>query len=141
MMNDLTPSEIEALTRAIGNTLSSENAPKSPYDTPDTKKASRVAISNVQFPQLKDEDAGAEDTGKFQEKLKNLEVKLEVVLGRAKIPIYKLLEMKPGTVMTLDKLAGEKVDIECNGKLIAQGEVVIVEENFGVKISEIFENK
>ena len=51
--------------------------------------------------------------------------------------IRKILELGPGAVIQLDKLAGEPVDILANHKLIAKGEVVVIEENFGVRITDI----
>ena len=144
MMHDLTPSEIEALTKAIGNNFSSEDlasTPKSPYDPIESKKFSgtQASISNVQFPQLTEENVRGEEVEKFKEKLKGLDIELDVVLGRAKIPIANLLKLQPGMIMALDKLAGEKVDVEAEGRLIARGEVVVIDENFGVKITEIIE--
>jgi flagellar motor switch protein FliN len=65
----------------------------------------------------------------------NLEVTVE--LGRARKPISEILQLGPGAVIELDKLAGEPVDVLVNGKLVAHGEVVVIDENFGVRITEI----
>ncbi|MEH7356551.1 flagellar motor switch phosphatase FliY [Neobacillus drentensis] len=62
---------------------------------------------------------------------------ITVELGRTKMQIRKILELGPGAVIQLDKLAGEPVDILANHKLIAKGEVVVIEENFGVRITDI----
>ncbi|MDH7481916.1 MAG: flagellar motor switch protein FliN [Armatimonadota bacterium] len=62
---------------------------------------------------------------------------LSVELGRTSIPVRDVLQLGPGSVIELDKLAGEPVDIMVNGKLIARGEVVVVDENFGVRVTEI----
>ncbi len=62
---------------------------------------------------------------------------LSVELGRTNIPVRDVLQLGPGSVIELDKLAGEPVDIMINGKLIARGEVVVIDENFGVRITEI----
>lgn len=53
------------------------------------------------------------------------------------MPIKKILALGPGAVIELDKLAGEPVDILANNKLFAKGEVVVIEENFGVRITDI----
>ena len=68
-----------------------------------------------------------------------LDVPLQVTveLGRTRKLIRDILELSPGSVIELDKLAGEAVDILVNGKLIAKGEVVVIDENFGVRITEI----
>lgn len=65
----------------------------------------------------------------------NLEVTVEI--GRTRMPIRDVLALTAGSIVELDKLAGEKVDVLVNGHLIASGEVVVVEENFGVRITEV----
>jgi flagellar motor switch protein FliN len=65
----------------------------------------------------------------------NLQVAVEI--GRTTLPIKDVLALTPGSIVELDKLAGEKVDILINGRPIAQGEVVVVDENFGVRITDV----
>ena len=60
-----------------------------------------------------------------------------VELGRTKKLIREILELSPGSIIELDKLAGEPVDILVNNRLIAKGEVVVIEENFGVRVTDI----
>jgi flagellar motor switch protein FliN/FliY len=60
-----------------------------------------------------------------------------VELGRSSLTVEEILELGPGSVVELNKLAGEPVDILVNDRLIARGEVVVVDENFGVRITEI----
>lgn len=60
-----------------------------------------------------------------------------VELGRTKKSIQEILEFTPGTIIELDKIAGEPVDVLVNGKFVAKGEVVVIEESFGVRITEI----
>lgn len=69
--------------------------------------------------------------------LKDVPIQVSVELGRTKILIKDLLALSSGSIIELDKLAGEPVDILVNGKLIAKGEVVVIDENFGVRITEI----
>jgi flagellar motor switch protein FliN len=69
--------------------------------------------------------------------LYDIPLEITVELGRTKLQIRKILELGPGAVIQLDKLAGEPVDILANQKLIAKGEVVVIEENFGVRITDI----
>ena len=64
-------------------------------------------------------------------------LRLTVELGRAELPIKKVLELTRGSVIELDKIAGEPVDLLANGKLIAKGEVVVIEDNFGLRITSI----
>jgi len=60
-----------------------------------------------------------------------------VELGKTRKNISEILGITPGSVIELDKMAGEPVDVLVNGKLIAKGEVVVIDENFGVRISEV----
>ena len=68
-----------------------------------------------------------------------LDVPLEVTveLGRTNKSIKEILDFSPGTIIELDKLAGEPVDVLGNGKFVAKGEVVVIEENFGIRLVEI----
>lgn len=68
-----------------------------------------------------------------------MDVPLEVTveLGRANKSIKEILDFSPGTIIELNKLAGEPVDVLVNGKFVAKGEVVVIEENFGIRIVEI----
>ena len=67
----------------------------------------------------------------------DIPVRVTVELGRTRKNISDILNMTPGSVIELDKMAGEPVDILVNGKLVAKGEVVVIDENFGVRITEI----
>ncbi|MGD8163827.1 flagellar motor switch protein FliN [Pantoea sp. FN0307] len=76
----------------------------------------------------------------FSEDLKlilDIPVKMTVELGRTKMTIKELLRLSQGSVVTLDGLAGEPLDILINGYLIAQGEVVVVSDKFGIRITDI----
>lgn len=68
-----------------------------------------------------------------------MDVPLEVTveLGRTKKSIKEILEFAPGTIIELDKIAGEPIDVLVNGKLVAKGEVVVIEESFGVRVTDI----
>ena len=68
-----------------------------------------------------------------------MDVALEVTveLGRTKKSISEVLDFAPGTIIELDKVAGEPVEVFVNGKMVARGEVVVIEESFGVRITEI----
>lgn len=67
----------------------------------------------------------------------DIPVRVTVELGRTRKNIADILNMTPGSVIELDKMAGEPVDVLVNSKLIAKGEVVVIDENFGVRITEI----
>lgn len=72
-----------------------------------------------------------------------MDVPLEVTveLGRTQKSIKDILEFAPGTIVELNKIAGEAIDVLVNGKYVAKGEVVVIEESFGVRITEIIKDK
>jgi len=67
----------------------------------------------------------------------NIPLQVSVELGRAKKEISEILEFNLGTIIVLDKIAGDPVEIVVNGKLIARGEVVVIDDNYGVRITDI----
>jgi flagellar motor switch protein FliN/FliY len=69
--------------------------------------------------------------------LLDIPLKVTVELGRTQKQIKDILELSQGSIIELDKLAGEPVDILVNNKLIAKGEVVVIDENFGVRVTDI----
>ncbi|MFW6249884.1 MAG: flagellar motor switch protein FliN [Alkalispirochaetaceae bacterium] len=92
-------------------------------------------VQSVQFPNL-------QQGGQSQEQgniglLMDVYMEMTVELGRTRKLIKEILGMGEGTIIELDKLAGEPVDILVNHKLIAKGEVVVIDENFGVRVTEI----
>lgn len=93
-------------------------------------------------------DASAQDTvaitdsavANFSEDLNlilDIPVNMTVELGRTKMTIKELLSLSPGSIVSLDGLAGEPLDILINGYLIAQGEVVVISDKFAVRITDI----
>ena len=69
--------------------------------------------------------------------IKDVPLEVTVELGRTSKAISDILDFSPGTIIELDRIAGEPVDVLVNGKLVAKGEVVVIEENFGVRVTEI----
>ena len=70
-------------------------------------------------------------------RLHDVPVELAVEVGRTKMTIREALALGPGSIVTLNRLAGEPVDLLVNGKPIARGEVVVIDEEFGLRISEV----
>ena len=68
-----------------------------------------------------------------------MDVPLDVTveLGRTSKSIQEILDFAPGSIIELNKIAGEPIDVLVNGKYVAKGEVVVIEENFGIRITEI----
>jgi flagellar motor switch protein FliN/FliY len=95
-----------------------------------------VNVQPVQFPNFGGAPyVQADDTN--LNLLLDIPLKVTVELGRTSKQIKEILELSQGSVIELDKLAGEPVDILVNNKLIAKGEVVVIDENFGVRVTEI----
>ena len=93
-------------------------------------------VQSVQFPNLMPPRAGAQESGNIS-LIMDVYMEMTVELGRTRKLIKEILGMGEGTIIELDKLAGEPVDILVNHKLIAKGEVVVIDENFGVRVTEI----
>jgi len=81
--------------------------------------------------------AGADSVMNELDVILDIPVQLSVELGRTKITIKNLLQLAHGSVVELDALAGEPMDVLVNGTLIAQGEVVVVNEKFGIRLTDI----
>jgi flagellar motor switch protein FliN/FliY len=94
------------------------------------------SVQGVQFPAFGGPGAGQSEQGNIG-LLMDVYMEMTVELGRTKKLIKDILGMGEGTIIELDKLAGEPVDILVNHKLIAKGEVVVIDENFGVRVTEI----
>lgn len=69
--------------------------------------------------------------------IRDVPLEVTVELGRTRKAIKEILEFNPGTIIELDKIAGEPIDILVNGKFVAKGEVVVIDENFGVRVTNI----
>ncbi|HWR43157.1 flagellar motor switch phosphatase FliY [Sporomusa sp.] len=106
-----------------------------PAPQPKQQPVQNVAVQPVQFAPLK--PAGIPGTDANIGLIMDVPLQITVELGRTRKLIRDILELTPGSVVELDKLAGEPVDILVNGKLIAKGEVVVIDENFGVRITDI----
>lgn len=72
--------------------------------------------------------------------LMDIPLSISVELGRSKCYVKDLLNLTVGSIVELDRLAGDPVDVLVNGKIFAKGEVVVIDENFGVRIQEILSN-
>ena len=94
---------------------------------------------NVQPVQFQPFNAGINPVAQQENIDLIMDVPLEVTveLGRTSKSIKEILEFGPGTIIELDKIAGEPIDVMVNGKLVAKGEVVVIEESFGIRVTDI----
>jgi len=74
-------------------------------------------------------------------RLHDVSVELAVEVGRTQMTIREALALGPGSIVTLNRLAGEPVDLLVNGKPIARGEVVVIDEEFGLRVTEVLAPK
>lgn len=116
-----------------------QNSQMPPYGMPQhygTPYNRNVNVQPVQFSNLQSPAYGPVDQNNLN-LLMDIPLKVTVELGRTQKQIKDILEMSQGSIIELDKLAGEPVDILVNNKLIAKGEVVVIDENFGVRVTDI----
>ena len=97
--------------------------------------ASNVPVQSAQFTPLSTVPVQINDANIGL--ILDVPLQVNVELGRTKKSIKEILDLTKGSIVELDKLAGEPVDIMVNGKYLAKGEVVVIDENFGVRITEI----
>lgn len=101
-----------------------------------TAETKKVAVQPVEFAPLDNGNARSEMPQNL-ELIMDVPLQITVELGKSRKTIKEILALGPGSVVELDKLAGEPVDVLLNGKLVAKGEVVVIDENFGVRITDI----
>ena len=123
----MTPAEAADWERQMAQELEREKASAARPEETGT-------VQPVHFSQL--EDIGSPREGSI-DMLLDVKLPISVELGRTEMLVKEILEYGPGTVIELNKLAGEPVDVFINGRLIAQGEVVVVDEHFGVRVTNL----
>jgi flagellar motor switch protein FliN/FliY len=99
-----------------------------------------ASVQPASFPDMDGEAAGARQdsvNGSKIDMLMDIPVQVTVVLGNAQKTIGEIVSLEQGAVVELDKIVGEPVDVLANGKLVFKGEVVVIDENFGVRVVEL----
>jgi flagellar motor switch protein FliN len=105
---------------------------------PATPPATEVEqVAPARFANLAQGNAGLTAAGNDINMILDIPVQLTVELGRTRIPIKNILQLAQGSVVELETLAGEPMDVLVNGYLIAQGEVVVVNDKFGIRLTDI----
>ena len=132
--------------------VAAEEVPTQPVQNP--VNTAQATVDTAQVPPTMAEEVAAEPETDFAEAseayttgtstgignidfLLDVPLDISVELGRAKMAISDMLQLRPGSVIELDKLIGEPVDLLANNRLIARGEVVVFDENFGIRITDI----
>ena len=117
-----------------------QNVTAEPYDTINAAPAADAAASKPVGMPIFEQFSGAGRKGGASndiDMILDIPVQLTVELGRTKIAIRNLLQLAQGSVVELDGMAGEPMDVLVNGCLIAQGEVVVVNDKFGIRLTDI----
>lgn len=136
-MQDLSRSELEAILKAIDPSgLPKKEELKGLTALQEESTLLEPNLSRVQLAQIQ-ENRALDNALTSNENLNTIQFKLDIVLGRSHVSLAELLELKGGNTLKLDKLAGEPVDIELNGRIIAQGEVVVINDTYGIQITQI----
>lgn len=105
---------------------------KTENQTPKPKTAKTAAAAD--FPQFEESQFQGYEAGEKINFIKDLQLNVYIELGRTQMQIKDILELERGYVIELDKLASEPVDIYVNNKKIAEGEVVVIDKHFGIRI-------
>jgi flagellar motor switch protein FliN/FliY len=106
-------------------------------DIVETVDATSALESEIQFEALTAPAPAASASGADLGRVIDVPVELAVEIGRTTMTIGETLSLAPGSIVSLNRLAGEPVDLLVNGKVIAQGEVVVIDEEFGLRITDI----
>lgn len=117
------------LDDVVSNVQSEQQHSNNPQDA--------VTVQPVKFASFESLTPALSENSKNLDLLMDIKLKLTVELGRTELPIKKVLELTRGSVIELNKVAGEPVELLANGKLIAIGEVVVIEDNFGLRLTSI----
>ncbi|MDY4066038.1 MAG: flagellar motor switch phosphatase FliY [Ligilactobacillus agilis] len=128
-------SQAPAPSQAPSQASSSQPAP-APKPQPKPKHQEPVEVQNPEFQNFEPTQPAAESNDNL-DLIMDIPLNLSVVLGRSKKTVRDILSFNTGSVIELDKLTDEPLEILLNGKLIATGEVVVINENFGVRITDI----
>ncbi len=127
---------------AAAGAAAAGGAPTMDRDRSGSGKVSReeeVGVQKAEFPDF--EEAGSQPLPQNMELIKDVPLQVTVRLGKSRMTIEEILDLGEGSIIELDKLAGETVDLLVNGKLIAKGEVVVIDENFGFRVKDIVSPK
>ncbi len=132
------PEENEKFETVEQEVLDVQSIKHLPEDTvpiiPPTPPEGRIDVRPIEFPELEERISGKSfDLGFFA----NIPVKIDVFLGNTTITLKDVYDLTEGAIVSLDKLFGEPLDLRINGQVIARGDVVAVDNQYGVMIKEI----
>ena len=98
------------------------------------KDNSLITVRPVRFPEFKDETTNRQ-IKKNLDILQDISMHISVEIGRTHSTIREVMDLEQGSIVELDKIAGEQVEVYANNKLVARGEVIVIEDKFGVRVT------
>lgn len=128
---------VGALIVAVEEADAAPTARNSPDAAPATAPGTPVTSRTVHAADSSTRPARPAGVGSGLEMLRGVEMEVTVEIGRTRMTVRELLELSPGQVIELDRAAGSPADLFVNGTLLARGEIVVVDEDFGLRITEI----
>ena len=112
--------------------------PPQPEEKPQAKAEPKtINAKSVKMKEMSAEDQLNEEQAQNLDLIMEVPLQVTVEIGRTRRKVHDILSYTKGSLVVLDKLAGDQVDVFVNGKCIAKGDVVVVDDNFGVRITEI----
>ena len=106
-------------------------------DSDGVRSSERAKSNTAASPPLRSSVSSVSRQGLTLEDLGDVDLDISIELGRTEILIEDILKLREGSVVELDKLAGDPVDIMANGRLVARGELLVIDGKFGVRLSEV----
>lgn len=140
-----TPNENNETSDAAGDDWAAAMAEQAEAETSSNQTAQQdsadssepESVERAEFQDLNKESASICGTETNMDVILDIAVTLSMEIGRTEISIQNLLQLNQGSVVELDRLAGEPMDVLVNGTLIAHGEVVVVNEKFGIRLTDV----
>lgn len=128
----LSPEEIDLLVNGLAPDQSADQV-----SGIDDQNAEKITAQPAQFPPFEQNDEVKQIERSKLELLYDVPLQFTVELGRTEKTLKEILDLGPGAIIELEKSAGEPLDILVNGKLVAKGEVIVIDENYGIRIKGI----
>lgn len=129
--------DIDAAMAAAQSFLDEPEQQDVPATAPAAAPAPAAPPSAALFAAMDEPETGGGYETRNLDVVMDIPLEISVELGRKKMSIRSILDLGSGSIVELDKVAGEPVDLFVNGRMVARGEVVVIEDNFGVRITEI----
>lgn len=137
LLNSMQQSQAQMLELIRDMRAGEEKRTASPQPAPGAGKRESTVIRSANSQTFAEDEKDAAEVPENREMLMKVPLELSVEIGRTMKPVREILELTQGSLVVLDKMAGEQADLYVNGECIAKGDIVVVEDNFGIRITEI----